>query len=143
MKYKNKKFFNLEYAIVGFLTTGFLAFLINLDFNKLLSSVTSGLLQGIFSFMTLGISTAFFEYLHSRLKCKSFLLRMMSILLPALLSASASFVIHTFNATMRPLKTAIGVFTLAVFTFILMYLSIKRHKTIKPIDLLKILLKKN
>ena len=98
----------------------------------LLKSIGSGILQGAFSFFSLGVNMAFFEYLHKKFEYKVF-----SVVLPSILTAAFSYVIHSINGSMRPLETALGVFVFAGFTFALMHFAMKRAKTINPVQLAK------
>lgn len=135
MKMKNK--FNLQHAILGFINTGVLAFIINLHSGNYFDSIIAGFFQGLITFLVVGVNTAFFEYLY--FKFKNFIL---IILPPCLLTSSLSFLFHYLLNSPAPLNTALGIFLFAFVNFTGLYIIMNYFKTIKPTKLVKLVIKK-
>jgi glycosyltransferase involved in cell wall biosynthesis len=123
--------FNFSHAILGSLRMGFYIFLANVSAG-ILEGISAGLRQSSISFLMVGINTSFFEFLYFRS-------RRLSILLPSLLTTTVATTIHTLRGTPNIITTAATIFGLALFNFIMLSEIHKRHATISPWELIKII----
>jgi glycosyltransferase involved in cell wall biosynthesis len=122
--------FNFSHAFLGSLRMGFYIFLANVSAG-ILEGFSAGLRQTSISFLMVGINTSFFEFLYFRS-------RILSILLPSLLTTTVATTIHTLRGTPNVITTAATIFGLALFNFTMLSEIQKRHATISPWELVRI-----
>ena len=84
------------------------------------------------SFLMVGINTSFFEFLYLRH-------RKWCIILPSLLTTAVATTIHFFSGTPNLITTSATIFGLALFNFVMLSEIHKRHQTISPWELARIL----
>jgi len=100
---KTSTFYNLSAAVQGFILWGGWGFYVNYQ-TSLINGITSGLVQGLFSFF------ATFAVIKSLTVLFNFFeVKLLKYIIPALLMvlslASLSFIAHTFAGTPEILKT--------------------------------------
>lgn len=122
--------FNFSHAFLGSIRMGFYVFLANVNAG-FLEGFSAGIRQSLISFLMVGINTSFFEFLYFRS-------RLLSILLPSLLTTTVGTTIHTLTGTPNIITTAATILCLALFNFAMLCEIHKRHKTISPWELTKI-----
>ncbi len=123
--------FNFSHAFLGSLRMGFYIFLANVSAG-LLSGLYSGGRQALISFLMVGINTSFFEFLYLRY-------RKWCIILPSLLTTTVATTIHFLSGTPNLMTTSATIFGLALFNFVMLSEIHKRHETISPWELARIL----
>ena len=123
--------FNFSHAFLGSLRMGFYIFLANVSAG-LLPSLYSGARQALISFLMVGINTSFFEFLYLRY-------RKWCVILPSLLTTTVATTIHFFSGTPNLMTTSATIFGLALFNFVMLSEIHKRHETISPWELTRIL----
>lgn len=84
------------------------------------------------SFFMVGINTSFFEFLYLRY-------RKWCIILPSMLTTTVATSIHCLRGTPNLMTTSATIFGLALFNFVMLSEINKRHETISPWELAKIL----
>lgn len=123
--------FNFSHAFLGSLRMGFYVFLANVSAG-FLPGLNSGARQALISFLMVGINTSFFEFLYLRY-------RKWCVILPSLLTTTVATTIHFFSGTPNLMATSATIFGLALFNFVMLSEIHKRHETISPWELAKIL----
>ncbi len=123
--------FNFSHAFLGSLRMGFYIFLANVSAG-LLPGLYSGARQALISFLMVGINTSFFEFLYLRY-------RKWCVILPSLLTTTVATTIHFFSGTPNLMTTSATIFGLALFNFVMLSEIHKRHETISPWELARIL----
>jgi hypothetical protein len=110
---------------------GFYVFLANVSAG-ILPGLYSGGRQSLISFLMVGINTSFFEFLYLRY-------RRWCVILPSLLTTTVATTIHFFSGTPNLMTTSATIFGLALFNFVMLSEIHKRHETISPWELARIL----
>jgi glycosyltransferase involved in cell wall biosynthesis len=123
--------FNFSHAFLGSLKMGFYVFLANASAG-LMPGLYAGMRQALISFLMVGINTSFFEFLYFRN-------RKLCVILPSLLTTTVATTIHFFSGTPNLMTTAATIFGLALFNFVMLSEIHKRHATISPWELARIL----
>ena len=123
--------FNFSHAFLGSLKMGFYVFLANASAG-LMPGLYAGMRQALISFLMVGINTSFFEFLYFRN-------RKLCVILPSLLTTTVATTIHFFSGTPNLMTTAVTIFGLALFNFVMLSEIHKRHATISPWELARIL----
>ncbi len=123
--------FNFSHAFLGSLRMGFYVFLANVSAG-LVPGLYSGGRQAMISFLMVGINTSFFEFLFLRY-------RKWCVILPSLLTTTVATTIHYFSGTPNLMTTSATIFGLALFNFVMLSEIHKRHATISPWELARIL----
>ena len=118
-----KKYFNLQYASIGFLTMSVPVFIINLMGGTIVQAFIAGILQGLLSFFIIGFNTKIFEFLHD-------ISNILAIIVPTLITTTLSLSIHLMNHSPQPILSASYVFIVALSNFILLTYFKKVHDTI-------------
>ncbi len=124
--------FNFSHAFLGAAKMAFYVFLANVSAG-FTEGISAGIRQSLISFLMIGINTSFFEFLYVRS-------RKLSIVLPSLLTTTVGTSIHILTGTPNIILTASTIFGLALFNFAMLSEIQKRHQTISPWELMRILL---
>ncbi len=123
--------FNFSHAFLGSLRMGFYVFLANVSAG-FVPGLYSGGRQALISFLMVGINTSFFQFLYFRN-------RKLCVILPSLLTTTVATTIHFFSGTPNLMTTSATIFGLALFNFVMLSEIHKRHQTISPWELARIL----
>ena len=123
--------FNFSHAFLGALRMGFYVFLANVSAG-LIPGLYAGGRQAMISFLMVGINTSFFEFLYLRY-------RKWCVILPSLLTTTVATTIHFYSGTPNLMTTSATIFGLALFNFVMLSEIHKRHQTISPWELARIL----
>jgi glycosyltransferase involved in cell wall biosynthesis len=122
--------FNFSHALLGSARMGFYVFLANASAG-LAAGFGAGMRQSFISFLMVGFNTSFFEFLYFRS-------RKLSIILPSILTTTVGSSIHLFSGTPNIFLTAGTILGLALFNFSMLSEIHRRHETISPWELTRI-----
>lgn len=119
-----KRYFNIEYAVLAFVTMSVPIFVLNLLGGTPFQALGAGLAQGLLSFTIAGFNTAFFEFVQHRFH------NLWAVIVPALVNSLLSLVVHIINGSPQPVYTAAFVFFTAAWHFSVLTYFREVHTTI-------------
>ena len=126
---------SIEQGLLGVIDTGLPIFFVNLT-GGLMPALKAGLLQSALTFVMVLVNTLIFQFLNRR---KS---PMAAIGVPVLSTTTMAYAMHSLAASPQPLYSALTVFVIATWYFILLGYFAKRFGTISVIGLGRLALEK-
>ncbi len=125
---------SIEQGFLGLIDTALPIAIINLT-GGMMNAIKAGLIQFFLTFTMIFVNTVIFQYFYTTKKT------ILAIIIPTLLTTTLSFLIHTVAKSPEPLFSAIAVFIMALWYYLILKVLSDKYNTISITKLWKIFIK--